>query len=384
MTTPLTFTTPSIKALASPNPCAFPYYAIDPTLSWADATANGTVSFHRGFETGVTVNNPNGGNIGRHPDRHFFGMAADQFAGDSLAADGGNCWFSNSANGPAYLGINAQVLCVSYGKYAIAGASRASDSVTNDSMGGGFFAWADSANSHAWAGYFEAQITGGKQGWGQEIAVKNASGVAHKTTPYTVDQGGGIGTQYSGGADNAVGPAANAPSDAAIVVVANAQPWQSARVVKAGALVGSDGSATATGQGWADRFARTYGIRWDAPLDGFLGASINSFVTSSLFSTSLRFSDNQIQLIGPGGVSVASFLHQSGGCNFLQFYDAPTGSGPLIFAAGVDANIDIPIVPKGAGRVRFGALQSVSDTPISGYIEIKDAGGVVRKLAVIS
>ena len=57
---------------------------------------------------------------------------------------------------------------------------------------------------------------------------------------------------------------------------------------------------------------------------------------------------------------------------------------PTISAAGPSANHDLALSPKGTGNVRFGVLTATSDVAITGYITIKDAGGVSRKLAVIS
>ena len=49
-----------------------------------------------------------------------------------------------------------------------------------------------------------------------------------------------------------------------------------------------------------------------------------------------------------------------------------------------EANIDLALTPKGTGRVRYGTHAAVVAEVVTGYIEIKDAGGTVRKLAVIS
>ena len=47
-------------------------------------------------------------------------------------------------------------------------------------------------------------------------------------------------------------------------------------------------------------------------------------------------------------------------------------------------NLDIKLETIGTGKVRFGTHTSTSDTAVSGFIEIKDKNGNVRKLAVIS
>ena len=51
---------------------------------------------------------------------------------------------------------------------------------------------------------------------------------------------------------------------------------------------------------------------------------------------------------------------------------------------GNSANIDIEFSPKGTGVLRFGTLTANADAPVTGYITIKDSGGVTRKLAVIA
>lgn len=47
------------------------------------------------------------------------------------------------------------------------------------------------------------------------------------------------------------------------------------------------------------------------------------------------------------------------------------------------ADSDLQVEGKGAGKIRFGAFAASGDAPTVGYIEIKDAGGTVRKLAVV-
>jgi hypothetical protein len=50
---------------------------------------------------------------------------------------------------------------------------------------------------------------------------------------------------------------------------------------------------------------------------------------------------------------------------------------------GGATNADIRLTPKGTGNVRFGTRTASADAAITGYIEIKDSGGTVRRLAVI-
>jgi hypothetical protein len=70
--------------------------------------------------------------------------------------------------------------------------------------------------------------------------------------------------------------------------------------------------------------------------------------------------------------------------NYVQVTGATTGASPVLSAQGSDTNIDIRFTPKGTGNVRFGTHTGTADTAVSGYIEIKDSGGTIRKLAVIT
>ncbi|MDH4846814.1 hypothetical protein E8E78_22490 [Pseudomonas sp. BN505] len=61
-----------------------------------------------------------------------------------------------------------------------------------------------------------------------------------------------------------------------------------------------------------------------------------------------------------------------------------TSTFPTIMAAGPSDNHDLALAGKGSGNVRFGTHANASSPTITGYITIKDAGGVIRKLAVIA
>jgi hypothetical protein len=70
--------------------------------------------------------------------------------------------------------------------------------------------------------------------------------------------------------------------------------------------------------------------------------------------------------------------------NRLLARAAIAGAAPALETVGTDTDIDLTLTPKGAGAVRFGTLTATADTAISGYITIKDSGGTLRKLAVIT
>lgn len=96
---------------------------------------------------------------------------------------------------------------------------------------------------------------------------------------------------------------------------------------------------------------------------------------------------------GSGGVATYTnsygnlqfnIAHTASAVNYLQVTGGATGNAATLSAQGSDTNIDLALTPKGTGRVRFGTLTATSDVAITGYIEVKDSAGNVRKLAVIS
>ena len=70
--------------------------------------------------------------------------------------------------------------------------------------------------------------------------------------------------------------------------------------------------------------------------------------------------------------------------NYLQTGGSVAGSGLAIQATGSDTNIDLAFTPKGTGNVQFGTYTANMALTIQGYVEIKDSGGTVRRLAVIA
>lgn len=91
---------------------------------------------------------------------------------------------------------------------------------------------------------------------------------------------------------------------------------------------------------------------------------------------------------GNGG-SIANLHLEIGGgvtnpANYFRLTGNTATNPPRINAEGSDADIDLQLVPKANGKVRFGTLTVNADAPITGYILVKDDGGTLRKLAVIA
>lgn len=83
----------------------------------------------------------------------------------------------------------------------------------------------------------------------------------------------------------------------------------------------------------------------------------------------------------PGGESLR-VVPIGGSVNRIEAAGAVAGGAPSLAAAGADANLDLSLMSKGSGRLRFGAYTAASGLTPTGSIEIKDAGGTVRRLLV--
>lgn len=69
--------------------------------------------------------------------------------------------------------------------------------------------------------------------------------------------------------------------------------------------------------------------------------------------------------------------------NNLRAAGSASGGAPQILAEGSDTNIDLALRPKGSGRVVIGSAYTAGTGTITGYMEIKDTNGTVRKIAVM-
>jgi hypothetical protein len=73
--------------------------------------------------------------------------------------------------------------------------------------------------------------------------------------------------------------------------------------------------------------------------------------------------------------------HTANAVNRLSITGGIAGAAPVLSTNGSDTNIDLTLTPKGTGKVRFGTYTGTILTP-TGYVEIKDAGGTIRRLLV--
>lgn len=144
------------------------------------------------------------------------------------------------------------------------------------------------------------------------------------------------------------------------------------------AINGTDG---ATGNGVAIAFATRHQMLW------FNNSNqvCSEIVTNNTDITkSYRLDFSQFGLLvsnRANGADVFQVDFTSNGVNGIGIQPTVSGSGSSnVFAKGSDSNLDFFIIPKGTGRVKFGTHTGSGDVACNGYIEIKDASGVVRKL----
>lgn len=315
-------------------------------------------------------------NIFRLRDRVFIGNAT-QFGGTTLSLpDSGTSWLTTAANGPTFLPTNAQlaVMCDA-GQYAIFGGSRASDG-TGSTIGVAGAVLNDKASADAWGIYSDLDAsTTSNQTIGIEIAAKNRRNANTTFTP-NAQVGGVFGVWLAGGGDSAYGSAPAFPSTAGISFIKNASTWNTGIVFMVDSLTSgqaiafsSQGTGGAHFQGWYDSS----------------GNEVFTFKSSATGATAwAQVNDNN----GFSWLKATKTLFQVNGAaaavnGFLVFAGA-AGTSPQFVAQGDTADLDVHLVPKGAGLVRFGTLSGLGAEVLSGYITVKDAAGNSRKIGVIA
>jgi len=92
-------------------------------------------------------------------------------------------------------------------------------------------------------------------------------------------------------------------------------------------------------------------------------------------------SNGAIVLQNTSGANQFVVANTASAVNWLEAKGQVTSGAPQIAALGSDTNIDLALIPKGTGNVRFGAHTVGVLTP-TGYVTIKDAAGNTRRLLV--
>jgi len=298
-------------------------------------------------------------------------------------------------------------------------------------------------NTTCWAFYSDVQHESTKQSsWshGLELAIKNKS-FDRASNPY-VKGGGALGIWLAGGGDNIYGGNATNPSNTGISFIKNAHTWNNGIVFHDTSLTGCDGI---TGTANAISMAKGHEINWSSKqtivqadfsillISGKyyiiknLGTGVNwAAIGAETILVGYPFKYNGVPVTGSGaevysGEKTAyirsdmtgenqGIVFENGLTVFEQYsaaavtgkntafrisriddsvcgisiYPHDTASqGPIISSIGDAANLDLNLVPKGTGRIKMGTYVN-TPLAITGYIEIKDASGNLRKLAVVN
>jgi hypothetical protein len=106
--------------------------------------------------------------------------------------------------------------------------------------------------------------------------------------------------------------------------------------------------------------------------DANIALAISSKGTGALSFLTNAYTDKQFEI-----------SHLANATSFLSVR-GDAFNQPAITANGAAADIDIRLIPKGAGLVLLGPWVTNADAAVNGYVTIKDAAGDVRKLATIA
>jgi len=232
--------------------------------------------------------------------------------------------------------------------------------------------------ANVWGGYFEAHketLTGSAVG--VEIDVKDAgTTTAAASRPYL--QSLTVGLQIGAGAG--LDPEGQHNIGAAIQIVPNPKQFRTGIVFLGDSLEGTDGT---TGIGTALAMAPYHAMSWFNDSEQVV-ARIRGTNTASATKTELLFASGGVSFLGDAGQTLAAINHVASSVNYISLVPATTLAMPYVGATGSDTNIDLRLLPKGTGVVRFGTHTTLGAETVTGYITIKEDDGTSRKLAVVS
>lgn len=365
---------------------------IDPNnTNWAALTDNGNINFRRGRENGLTTPVQEDCNFWRFSDRILVGGVANDWTGIPNS-NIGNAWICDTVNYPGYLGVAGKVVISTspYQKQSVYGDnpfSLVAGARTSDSLSLAIPLAScivnDSPNRNAWGQIIEMQHTGlgTSKSTGIEIAIKNGTGIDSIMNPCTAIPANGMaGILLAGGGDNAFGPINNAPVQVGIVFsTSHNGRFNTGICFRNGSLsIGNDYEAIA--------LTRNHTLRWYEDTGARSGQVLctnntpNSLTTIEIASSTIGFTNN-------GGFPFFTSVTTPTSQSRIQI-NSGSATEVILSSVGVaGTDVDLALSPQngaGSGRVKFGTRIANADAPITGYIEIKDGAGNLRKLALIS
>jgi hypothetical protein len=363
--------------------------------------------FERGVWSDYTPSGIPGGdgvNLWRLYDRVLIGDANTGYNGEF---NQGTTWTSNYGIG--YFQVFSQT--ASFSSFGGLGIAAASQSIDVPAANDGTIAVAASAINNnpsaksAWSYYGQSVQTaasGGTFTSGMELNTCSEK-VSDDPSPYNIVSGitlphthwVGVGGEFPQLISSDCKPiscgmifASNAYRNA---VAGTGNLFRRGIVFQADAILGTNG---VTGKGIAMSFAKGHSLEWDFLSSGFTyrGARIRSDVLSISNPTGLVFNNDGVNFMSLDAspiVATEKVLVKipaiSTAVNNLSLSASPTGTALNIAAEGTDTNIDMAITPKGSGVLRYNvAVSGITTETVTGFMLIKDSGGTLRKVAIVS
>jgi hypothetical protein len=118
--------------------------------------------------------------------------------------------------------------------------------------------------------------------------------------------------------------------------------------------------------------------------DWSLGWTSDGFHTSQDLSLFRDAADTLAQRRGTNAQTFRVYGSFTSASVYNRLALSSTTSIATVAAETDTGDMDLALTPAGSGNVRYGTHSAIGAETITGYIEIKDAGGTVRKLAVVS
>lgn len=236
------------------------------------------------------------------------------------------------------------------------------------------FADKTTGNGYSYGGYFEAYrglgVSGGA--YGAEIDTINYSSFL-AINPYIQLAGQTIGLQMASGGEYS--SAGQFDASVAHNIQNNGAKFGIGINFGATSITGTDGL---TGTGIAIAFGRGHLQQWYSAT-GKTSSILGNCLTPAL-SLNQVFVDNQIQFQNQAAKNVFRVLAPANSVNYIDVRSAVAGAAASINASGDDTNIDVAIVPKGAGLFQYGVYTAGAPTP-TGYFTMRTTAGQVLRVA---
>lgn len=324
-------------------------------------------------------------NVKRIGGRLFVGASAVNNGAAGVGRT--NSWFDDDtyvgmSSGGASLEQNAQAAFVTNsGLGGIVAASRTSDYpvVTGGTIAVTGWAFDDSTvnASGAWGGYFIGVRKPGGIGTvlAAEIGAWNQDADAPAINPYAMSPAKAIyAVHIANGIPAAAGAAAGSyKASSAISIINNHETdgqFQAGIVFKAEAIASISGKQTAIAFGKTHRMAWYYA-------GGNVGAEIRSDVDTVTGDSRQSLVFTNFGLLVNNNVGQTQFRVDMAAStvNYVGVLATATGVSPRVYASGTDVDVDLSLVPKGAGYLNLGgpALTGTAGTQ-AGFILLKYNG----------